>query len=398
MDKLWVSLLVLPGLVQAAFGQKEPSGGTVSGSVYCADTNAPARLASIVLRPVAVQKQVAGGAPGAPVKVRSVQALLDGSFSIPHVAPGTYYVMASLPGYISPLAKLGIKPDALLNPGDDLRKSLLAEVPIVTVQGNMGASINISLERGAAVSGTVLFDDGSPAPGVGVHLLTRKKDKWVPIETGSADGMAAGRDSDDHGYYRISGVPSAEECVVEVILSVGSSTSYFSANGMSVSSDDQFNLHFYSGGALRVSKAHPFSLKLGEDRPGEDIVLPLAKLHRVQGAVTAQKDGHVLNHASLELLFADDKSEMGRTDLNKDSVFSFAFVPEGDYLLRVTDAGDVRFDETPNAPGVFPPTNVSIKTLREYTPVEIPIHVDGDLLDLTVAVPDTPAPGIAPAH
>jgi hypothetical protein len=210
--------------------------------------------------------------------------------------------------------------------------------------------------------------------------------------------MGAGKDTDDHGYYRISGVPAAEECLVEVILSASSSTSYFSADAMSVSSDDQFSLHFYSGGAFRSSKAHPFSLKLGEDRPGEDIVLPLAKLHKVQGAVTAQKDGHILNQASVEVLFADDKSEMGKTVLNKDSAFSFAFVPEGDYLLRTNDASDVRFDETPSPPGVIPPVRVSIKILHDYAPAEIPIHVDGDLLDLTLAVPDKPAPTIAPAH
>jgi hypothetical protein len=221
---------------------------------------------------------------------------------------------------------------------------------------------------------------------------------WVPIETGSADGMGAGKNTDDHGYYRISGVPAAEECLVEVTLSASSSTSYLSVNGMSVSGDYQFNLHFYSGGALRVSKAHPFSLKLGEDRPGEDIVLPLAKLHKVQGAVTAQKDGHILNQASIELLFADDKSELGMTVLNKDSAFSFAFVPEGDYLLRANDASDVRFDETPNPPGEIPPVRGSIKILHDYAPAEIPIHVGGDLLDLTVAVPDKAAPAIPPAH
>lgn len=400
MHKRSVSLLILVGILigilvglgRPARGQKEPSGATVTGSVFCADNNAPARLASVVLRPVAVQKRAIPGSegPSVPVKVRTVQTLLDGTFSIPQVAPGTYYVMASMPGYVSPLAKLGIKPDALLNPADDLRKTLLAEVPTVTVQGNLGASINVSLERGAAVSGTVLFDDGSPAQGVGVRLMTRNKNEWVPIETGSADGMSVGRETDDHGYYRISGVPGNEECLIEVTLSASSSTSYFSSNGMSVSSDDQFNLHFYSGGAFRAGKAHPFALKLGDDRPGEDIMLPIAKLHKVQGAVTAQKDGHTVNQASLELLFADDKTELGKTSLNKDSVFSFAFVPEGDYLLRASSAGDVRFDEVPNPAGSFPPTHTSTKVLHDYAPADIPIHVEGDLLDLTVAVPDKP--------
>ena len=35
----------------------------------------------------------------------AVQTGLDGAFVIPHVAPGTCYVIAAMPGYVSPLAQ-----------------------------------------------------------------------------------------------------------------------------------------------------------------------------------------------------------------------------------------------------------------------------------------------------
>ena len=74
---------------------------TVSGHVYCADTNAPARMASVILQPA---EAIDAFKPGADNHVsshgESVQTLLDGSFTIQHVPPGTYYVIASEPGYI----------------------------------------------------------------------------------------------------------------------------------------------------------------------------------------------------------------------------------------------------------------------------------------------------------
>src|SRR5579885_2667060 len=81
--------------------------GTVSGHVYCTDTNAPARMATVVLQPAGAIDAIT---PGEDKRIDSrgeaVQTLMDGSFNIQHVEPGTYYVIASLAGYVSPLAPL----------------------------------------------------------------------------------------------------------------------------------------------------------------------------------------------------------------------------------------------------------------------------------------------------
>jgi hypothetical protein len=287
---------------------------------------------------------------------------------------------------------MGLSDSDLLNPSEELRKDLLQHVPTVVVEGSGGASVNVSLERGAAVAGTVLFDDGSPAPGVSVNVLTRKQGKWNPIEPDSGDGFGHMSGTNDRGEYRISGIPPEAECLVKVEMTSSSSTNYFSKNGFASNSNTEYTISVYSGGTLRPASAKPFALKRGEERPGEDIVLPLSKLHKVQGVVTAQHDGHILNQATLSLVFADDKSPAGTTNIGMgETAFSFPFVPEGDYLLRVSNAADVRIDEVSNGPGNMPPTHTEAHTLQSYGPAEIPLHVDGDRLDLNVAVSDPAA-------
>lgn len=242
------------------------------------------------------------------------------------------------------------------------------------------------------MAGTILFDDGSPAPGLWVGLLTRNQGKWVPIETGTADGMVQTVKTDDRGHYRISGLPPEEECLAKVELIFSSSKNYLSKNGQSFNTLGDYRLAVYSGDALRPGSAKPFALKLGEERPGEDVALPLSKLHKVQGIVTFQRYGHVLNQASLSLEFSDDKTLAGKTKIGAgETSFSFPFVPEGDYVLRVSSAADVRFEEVSNGSGVIPPTHTETHALHTYGSAEIPIHVAGDLLDLNVPVPDVAA-------
>jgi hypothetical protein len=393
MFKAGLITLVLLGLAQGATSQKPRALGTVSGFVFCADTNTPARLASVVLRPVPAAKSDKPGPHGLiGMEARMVHTSLDGSFTIAQVAPGTYFVLASMDGYVSPLDALGIESSDLLTPTQETRTNLLQHVPTVTVEGNQAASINISLERGAAVEGTILFDDGSPAPGLSVRLLTHKQNKWVPVESASPDGFGHGMSTNDRGAYRISGMPPGKECLIEVELTMLSNRMYISNGGMSSYSEPSPTLRFYSGGAFRPDSGKPFGLKLGEERPGEDIVLPLSKLHKIQGTVSAQRDGHVINQATLSLVYADDKTPVETTRFSGDeSGFAFAFVPEGNYTLQVSNAADVVLEDLPNPPGSTPPTHSETRTLRSYGASEVPVQVDGDRLGLNVTVPDVAA-------
>jgi hypothetical protein len=390
MRKSGLVLVAVAVFCFVAFAQKPAATGIVTGHVTCADTNTPARLAIVVVRPVPAAKNADSAAASKTVEARRVQTQLDGTFSIPNLAPGTYLVLASMAGYISPLAVLGVSNDDLLEPTGELRKRIVERVPTITVDVNGSASINISLERAAAVSGTILYDDGSPAPGVEVKLRERKEGKWVPVQNVAGDGMGSGNSvTDDRGDFRITGLPPLKEAIVETDLSIQNSTLHFSKDGFGTSGGPSFTLAFYSGSALRLSDAKPFQLTMGEDRPGEDISLPLSKLHKVQGVLLSKKDGHVLNKGSVSLLFADDRTQLGKAEIGEGNEnFDFSFVPEGDYILKVDSAADARYDQVPNPAGSVPPTWTKTTTVHEYGTTEVSLHVDSERTGVTVDVPE----------
>lgn len=387
---LWLLVLTAQALLaQQSPGDKTAGTSTVSGHVYCADTNAPARMATVMLEPVNLGDTRPADSHG-PVAtyVSAVQTLLDGSFSIHHVAPGKYYVIASAPGYVSPLAALGVSAADMRKPDDALREKIARVVPQVTVQANLPVSIDVTVERGAAVSGTILYDDGSPAAGLEVRLLIREKGKWVPVQSGPFD-MASQVGTDDRGAYRISGLP-AREYLLEADLRLTKRIYEFDGHGgTGMSFEPGYSLPVYSGNHWRPNDAAPFSLKQGEERAGEDIEIPVSKLHSVRGTIIAARDGHVVNGGRVALLHADDKSEATTANLAKDETgFTFSFVPEGDYILRVTSASDVEYKEIANPPLSVPPTRTETHVLHSYGPADQALHVEGDVSGLTVAVPE----------
>ena len=366
---------------------------TVSGHVYCADTNAPARLAKVMLQPVdVIDSMTADANKRMSTHGEAVETLLDGSFSIAHVAPGTYYVLAAQPGYVSPLASMYLE-EAKPPAAKDESAKKAPKATQITVDPDLPVSVNVTIERGAAVSGTVLYDDGSPASGIGVHLLIRRKGEWANIPVTPLDSSHFFAITDDQGHYRISGLPPAEY-LLEASLYLSKMT-YRSdghgTSGTSISSGD--SLDVYAGGNTRRKDATPFTLVAGEQNGGEDIEIPLSKLHTVRGKIEAARDGHELNGGSLTLLHADDKSNAAHAEVNKDdNSYVFNFVAEGDYILHVDEAEDDEYRVLPNKDADWPPTKTETHTLRRYGSADLPVHVSGDLTGIVVSVPDAGEP------
>src|ERR1700733_8294095 len=96
--------------------QAVPTGptGTVTGTVIQSDTQRPARLAQVMLMSVgdanasdrSPEGQVQGIFNGRFGGGASGRTGLDGTFTIPNVKPGDYYVVASAPGYVTERAVL----------------------------------------------------------------------------------------------------------------------------------------------------------------------------------------------------------------------------------------------------------------------------------------------------
>ena len=70
----------------------------------------------------------------------------------------------------------------------------------------------------------------------------------------------------------------------------------------------------YSGSTPRLKDAAVLALDLSEERAGEDLRIPLSKLHPITGNIVSAHDGHVINAGQVDLYHADDKSFAGSTD------------------------------------------------------------------------------------
>ncbi|MDQ1451086.1 MAG: hypothetical protein QOK38_952 [Acidobacteriaceae bacterium] len=378
-------LLLLPVLSLAATAQNNSAkqgSGTVTGHVYCADTNAPARMAQVQLETVkdaeqrsAIRPQPSYNLPDGGI----VQTALDGSFVIPKVPPGSYYVVATAAGYLSPRADAKDIDNAESPPAAGQPPLV---IPKVDVQADQAAAIDIRLERGAAVSGTIRFDDGSPASGMHVGIVGSSKDKKGG--TNSTDiGVQGNEITDDLGHYRIGGLRDGEYVVQTALIHLDLVPGATRTNGMSGLM--RSSLMIYSGDATRKGDAVSFKLGPGEERTGEDITIPLSKLHSIGGVVTAARGGHAINSGALNVTTSDGNETIGIAEIASDGSFHLESVPEGTYKLRVLHARDTQ-SQILTAPG-----NVaygSEKTLHQYGELEQTIKVEGDIPNLVLAVPE----------
>ena len=70
-----------------------------------------------------------------------------------------------------------------------------------------------------------------------------------------------------------------------------------------------------------------------------------------------------------------------------DSTFTFAVVPEGDYVLRA-DGVDNDYFEVANAHDSWPATHTESKLLHSYGTAESQLHVTGELIGISISAPD----------
>ena len=305
--------------------------GTITGHIYCADTNAPARFARVSLIRIPTPDSFGGG----PMEIATTNT--DGLFSLPGAAAGSYYIDVSTPGYISPLR--AVENADLFNIDPATRARVMSLVPNVTISGNDSANIEVRLDRGAAITGTVFFDDGTPASNLQVGAS--QKNTSAPTN-GRRQGFRGigfqSARSDDQGHFRLSGLPTGDYIV----------SASFMPDAVRVPASPQGNpIQFRSGGtpltiyaprATTTSAAALISVKAGSERSGVDITLPIHALHNITGTVSSAT--HTITGGNIAITGLDDPDFRNITQINDDGTFQFNFIPEGRYTLDVRNATD----------------------------------------------------------
>ena len=331
----------------------------------------------------------------------------DGSYSFSNVKPGTYYVHIQAPGYIDPLAQFSS--DDLLSADPTVRARIAAVATTVTVNGMEPAHADLRLERGADISGRVLYDDGTPAVGWTVHTVHKLPAgeagsgfAMMGLDAGDLDITHLSENSitDDTGHFRVAGLPTGDYILQARLTAAApgrSSLNPVASTGRSgagmMAGAFGLKLTVYSGNASRQQDAKPVSVRAGEDRSGVDMTVPLSHYRMIAGSVQARRDGHPVNGGSVELTALDgtgkeDTSLHWVSSVQPDGSFRFGYVPgPGQFVVKVTHAVDATSGPTRQ---VFGSLVTEQKTTRSYDPASQTITLgDGDVSDVKISVSDT---------
>jgi hypothetical protein len=384
---------------------------TVTGHVYLSDTKGPARKATVYLHSVAALEADTpprrGGSSSSndgEVESIGVQTRLDGSFSFDDIKPGNYYVIGEYSGYISPYLSIGLAKGRSpygewqpLNPEQQAAtKAVFDTIPRLTVQSDRPATIDITLERGGAISGNVAFDDGNPAAGLEVTLLSRMlqdgKLTWSVIRPATPNSPFVEIKSDDRGDYRFSGLPAGKYMVrmeLNQMKIVTRTSSGGGSSSMGSSDDDGWNpITIYSGDTPNSHKAQSFDLSLGDEHTGEDFRIPVSRYHTVTGTIVSARDGHAIRRGKVELVSTDGNESIGEAQISEDHPeFAFHFVHDGDYQLSTGLALDI--DPSALSPsGELEPAAYDSPAVHLYGNTSMPLHVNTDMSGVTLALPE----------
>jgi len=370
-------MLVVACGLGSAMGQAGT--GTVTGHVVCGDTLRPARFATVVLIGVPVAKaevpkpdkdasaaQIAATMRASMDGTRMVQTQtdVDGSFTANSVKPGDWYVFAAVPGYVQPTGLV----QAAVAAGEDVHKSI-AGVAQVHVTADHASQAEVSVPRGAAITGHALWDDGAPVTGarVAVEPASGKKDDKMPSEfailgISSAMTNGLGMITNDLGAYRVSGLAPGEY-VVHVTLTTKAG---FAMQGGAMdmrSALTPATLTVFAPAAYHQKDAKSVTVRAGEERGDVDLLFTLNGLETVSGTVSSAEDHHRVNAGTVVLEDPQDKDFKRLASVDANGAYSLTYVPAGTYTVSVSGAAD-------EAPSKKKPTGLiaftTNDTLRSY--------------------------------
>jgi hypothetical protein len=353
------------------FSQPSNTTGAVSGHIYCSDTSLPARLVKVFLLRApdpAVDASAAKSNSNNPFEGISGATRVDGSFLISHVPPGNYYVSVEQPGYLTPNSLFTIA--ELLHPTPEMRSLIAKSVTSTSVVANKTSNVDVTLQRGGSISGTIRYDDGSPVSDASVLPLRRdKQGKWT-------DNLDGARPPDDLGRFRISGLAAGEYTVSAGLYAPDTAGNYTGKP-----------LAIYYGDGFRESEAKTIKIGEGEDSSGDDITIRLTKLHTIVGSLI-DASGHVINAGDVILYTDPDNIALTGAHVEPDdSAFHFDFVPEGNYVIRILNARDVSAQTVSYPNGQLGPPKVNETITKSYGLYEAPLIVEGDVSGLTITIP-----------
>lgn len=414
---LLLAIAPLAGTTARVAGAQEAAAkekGTVTGRVFYSDSKAPARLAQVLLVKLAPAK-AAGDETGAANAKPNMQGLmgslsrglnsftqtgLDGHFEMADVPAGRYIVLAAQNGAVNPLSHMDLGVLNGLKMGqvnEDQIKAALPYLTIVDVEPGKTVDATVSLSHGASISGVLTYDDGTPAVGVKVQLMSKTQDgsyeepNMMTLGMASSNSTLIGYITDDAGRFRIAGLAPGTYALratlpLNVLKNLGNKLKSVLVLGLTspdaIASSSQMDdgLSVYSGNVFFKKDLKPIELAAGEAFTGADIVIPADGMHKLQTHVEDAATGNAIDLAQVQLLDADGKDvlRMGYVDDHGDCTFDY--VPDGQYTLQVMNAVDA------SAMGKMGSEDFDPKRVVRYSSAKTKVSVTGDVSNIVLQV------------
>jgi hypothetical protein len=218
----------------------------------------------------------------------------DGKFRADGLPPGLYRVTASAPGYVQLTDE---------NAPDGYRP---------------GATANLRLTRGGALTGAVTEEDGSPAVAVSVRAVRLRDERGQPVR----EGYSRNDMTDDRGVYRIWGLAAGVYVVATGTLP-----------DWTLVAPDGMPPFYYPNGPAETAQA--IELANGQEVTGLDMRRRRAAGHKLSGTIggAVGKDARNLNIYLLQAKTGGLEREIDVAQRDGAHVFVAEDVPDGEYEL-----------------------------------------------------------------
>jgi hypothetical protein len=265
-----LALICLPSIAAAQVDQGE---STLSGRVVFSDTGKPVRRATVRLFS-RLDRQ--------PSRITSTNA--RGEYRFNRVAAGTYFVLAEIPGGLSPAKAFGVT-EFGLNSDIDVEHSR------VTVDGKGVTRCELRVVRAGAIKGTVVYSDKEPVIGATIVLFRRKNGVTLPF-------FGVRVETNDRGMYRIDGLPEGEY-FVGVVDSI---TKVFSEEP---DKETGVIAAYYPVG-VSITEAKAIHVQAGSEVSAINITLRDDQLHQISGVMKWRDSDAPVVQGSLKLRRLDE--------------------------------------------------------------------------------------------
>ncbi len=298
-----LALAQSPSRDTSATGRGASGSGVISGDVSTSEGGAvtPLRRALVTISGTGL--------------VGSRQAVSDdaGHFVFDGLAAGRFTITAEKPAYLK--TYYGSR-----------RPGRPPSTPIVLAERQQITDLNVAVLRGAVIDGTVRDENGRPVPSAQVtSQLVALKDgeRGVTPARGTLDWAV----TDDRGHYRLYGlmpgeytvraggggvIGNAHQITDAEIEAAARELRDPSVNAGAVATPNLARNSVYFPGVTDLASAQTFSLDIGEERDGVDIVNPLSAA--VAGVLTdilmVAPDGTPLTNVSIGVANVPMKSTM----------------------------------------------------------------------------------------